>query len=152
MAPIRHVAVAIDFSPITAELVQCGRQLANWHSARLSLLHVVDDALLQAEFYSEFTFPTVDVAQWERLREEAVKRLEAIAGAPDQSGQIATHLLSGAPKSEITRFVDEQGVDLLVMGSHGHRGVLSWLGSTTDGVLHRARCDLYIVRLPTESL
>ncbi|MGF1644457.1 MAG: universal stress protein [Thiotrichales bacterium] len=148
MEPRQHVAVAVDFSRNTAEIILRARQLADLHGARLSIVHVVDDALLHAEFYSEFTFPAVDVAQWERMREDAAKRLDELATAPNQDGRVATHLLTGAPKTEIARFVEAQGVDLLVMGSHGHRGVFSWLGSTTDGVLHRVACDLYIVRAP----
>ncbi len=142
----RHIAVALDFSAISDRLLRRAVGMAAWHGADLSVVHVVDDALLHAELYSEFAFPTLDIDQWTRLREEAARRLEARVQAIGAEVRATSHLLIGSPKAEIVRFVDEKGVDLLVMGSHGHRGVLSWLGSTTDGVLHRASCDLMIVR------
>lgn len=142
----RHIAVALDFSAISDRLLRRAVGMAAWHGADLSVVHVVDDALLHAELYSEFAFPTLDIDQWTRLREEAARQLEARVQAIGAEVRATSHLLIGSPKAEIVRFVDEKGVDLLVMGSHGHRGVLSWLGSTTDGVLHRASCDLMIVR------
>jgi len=36
--------------------------------------------------------------------------------------------------------------DLIVLGSQERQGPTSWLGSTTDGVMHRAACDVLTVR------
>ncbi|HHQ41669.1 MAG TPA: universal stress protein, partial [Chromatiales bacterium] len=37
--------------------------------------------------------------------------------------------------------------DLIVLGSHGRRGLTRLLGSTADAVLHSARCDVLAVRI-----
>jgi universal stress protein A len=53
----------------------------------------------------------------------------------------------GSPKSEIVRVAQENKVDLIVIGSHGRHGLALLLGSTANGVLHHATCDVLAVRL-----
>ncbi len=53
----------------------------------------------------------------------------------------------GRPESEIHRLAKEQGVDLVVVGSHGRRGIQLLLGSTANGVLHGSECDVLAVRI-----
>jgi nucleotide-binding universal stress UspA family protein len=53
----------------------------------------------------------------------------------------------GAPQHEIVRVAKEQGVDLIVVGSHGRHGLQLLLGSTANGVLHLAACDVLAVRV-----
>jgi len=53
----------------------------------------------------------------------------------------------GSPKLEIVRIAEENNVDLIVMGSHGRHGLALLLGSTANGVLHYAKCDVLAVRL-----
>jgi nucleotide-binding universal stress UspA family protein len=57
--------------------------------------------------------------------------------------------VEGDPASEIWRFADEIGADLIVMGSHGRTGVLRVLmGGVSRKVLDRAKCPVLIVRIP----
>jgi len=53
----------------------------------------------------------------------------------------------GSPKTEIIRVAEENKVDLIVVGSHGRHGLALLLGSTANGVLHHATCDVLAVRL-----
>jgi universal stress protein A len=53
----------------------------------------------------------------------------------------------GSPKIEIIRVAKENKVDLIVVGSHGRHGLALILGSTANGVLHHANCDVLAVRL-----
>ena len=52
-------------------------------------------------------------------------------------------------KYEIVRFAKERQMDLIVVASHGRHGVSAVLGSTADGVLHTASCDVLAVRAGT---
>ena len=53
----------------------------------------------------------------------------------------------GDPASEILRFSEEYGVDLIVMGSHGRSGPSRWvLGSVTEKVLRAATVPMIVVR------
>jgi len=54
------------------------------------------------------------------------------------------------PDSEIHRLAKDQGLDLIVVGSHGRHGLSLLLGSTSTGVLHGAKCDVLAVRIQKE--
>lgn len=56
-------------------------------------------------------------------------------------------LVWGEPKQEIVRIAEQENVDLIVVGSHGRHGLALLLGSTANGVLHYAKCDVLAVRL-----
>ena len=53
----------------------------------------------------------------------------------------------GNPAYEIKGFASAKGADLIVIGSHGRHGVGRMLGSTANGVLHDAPCDVLAVRV-----
>ncbi len=53
----------------------------------------------------------------------------------------------GVPAQEIKKHATEIGADLIVMGSHGRHGLGLLLGSTANGVLHDAPCDVLTVRI-----
>jgi universal stress protein A len=53
----------------------------------------------------------------------------------------------GSPKLEIIRIAEENNVDLIIVGSHGRHGLALLLGSTANGVLHHAKCDVLAVRI-----
>lgn len=52
--------------------------------------------------------------------------------------------------SGITRFVKENRVDLIIIGSHGRTGLRSVLGSVATGVIKEAECPVMIVKLPKD--
>jgi universal stress protein A len=54
---------------------------------------------------------------------------------------------AGNTKSEILRVAEEEGVDLIVLGSHERHGLAIMVNFTEDTVLHAAHCDVLAVRL-----
>lgn len=58
------------------------------------------------------------------------------------------HLLHGDPATQIVQFAEDEGVDLIVMGTHGRTGLKHLLmGSVAEHVLRHARCPVLVVRL-----
>lgn len=53
----------------------------------------------------------------------------------------------GRPSTEIHKVVEERGIDLIVMGTHGQSGLQLLLGSTATSVLHGVQCDVLAVRV-----
>jgi universal stress protein A len=82
----------------------------------------------------------------EQLDEHAQQRLELFADNLAMRVQ-QLHVVSGHTESEIHRIAKEQQVDLIVVGSHGRHGLALLLGSTANGVLHGAKCDVLAVRV-----
>jgi nucleotide-binding universal stress UspA family protein len=59
----------------------------------------------------------------------------------------------GNPVQEILKAVDEEGCDVIVLGTHG-KGILTqtFLGSVSNSVLQRARKPVFLVPLPSENI
>jgi len=57
------------------------------------------------------------------------------------------HILNGSPAYEIHRFAKDNDVHLIVIGTHGQKGLQLLLGSTANAVLHGAGCDVLSVRI-----
>ena len=56
-------------------------------------------------------------------------------------------LLEGFPAKELKSYAAKNEVDLIIIGSHGRHGLGLMLGSTANGVLHGASCDVLAVRI-----
>jgi len=81
-----------------------------------------------------------------RLRDELQDHLRSLGerfGVPAEQ----QHFLTGIPAKEIHRFVDENDIKLIVLGTHGQKGVQLLLGSTANSVLHGSACDVLAVRV-----
>jgi len=77
----------------------------------------------------------------QELSDMTQKKLAALAtecGVKDEN----THLLVGKASVEVKRFAKEHGFDLIVVGTHGKNAIRAALGSTSNGVLHGAPCDV----------
>jgi len=139
----QNILAAIDFSAGTDDVVGRAAELAQRYMARLSLIHVVEPMLM--EYTGELVLPE-DVNLDDQLVESGVQRLRELGDRlhvkiPDR------HVLVGSPRSEIVRVAEEQGADLIVVGSHGRHGLALLLGATANAVLHRAPCDVLAVRI-----
>ena len=138
----KHVLFATDFSPEAGRAETRAMDIARIHEAKLSLIHVVDYYPASQLDGGLSIVPDLE----ERMRESAREQLSACAQrvAVDPSHQ---HVCSGSAKLEITRFAEQIGADLIVVGSHGRHGLGLLLGSTANGVLHHAKCDVLAVRV-----
>jgi nucleotide-binding universal stress UspA family protein len=87
--------------------------------------------------------PEVQKGETERLLAAAGQRLREAGWAE------STQIRNGNPAEEIIQAAEEQGVDLVVLGSHGTTGIGRFLlGSVSDRVLSHAPCSVLIVRAP----
>ncbi len=82
----------------------------------------------------------------ENLRSELRDKLDSIGDRFNIPPE-CRHFLNGTPAREIHRFADEEDMDLIVLGTHGQKGVQLLLGATANSVLHGSNCDVLAVRI-----
>ena len=82
--------------------------------------------------------------------EEANALVAKAAGTLRSAGvNVTTAIVQGDPKSIILDDAKTWGADLIVLGSHGRKGLERFLvGSVSEAVLRHAHCSVEIVRLP----
>jgi universal stress protein A len=143
MSTYRNILAAIDFSPENRRILDRATGLAGKTGSRLTLLHVVE----YTEFaYSGDLIAPEELAIDDELVGKAKKEMAKLQQELDL-GEIDARIEMGTPKREIVRIAEEVGADLIVLGSHGRHGLQLLLGSTANGVLHLAGCDVLAVRV-----
>jgi len=135
---VKHIAAALGRDDGDAEIVSRAMSMAKAEKAMLTLIHVVDSApaqVYQTDVYDEHT----------RDDEQYLEEIAEEVRSADLAVQIA--LSHGEPSQELIAFAETHNVDLLVMGSHGHRliGDLLW-GETVDPVRHQVNIPVLVVR------
>jgi manganese transport protein len=136
--PVKHIAAALGRDPGDSAIVSQALSLAKHEGALLTLIHVVDTAL--AHVYSGDTYD-------EHARDDE-QYLQEIADQVRPTGVVVEIALAyGHPSKELVAFARAHHVDMLVMGSHGHRllGDLLW-GETVDPVRHKVDIPVLVVR------
>lgn len=144
MENYKHILLAADFSEQGGVVAERAKDLAEKYQAKLSIIHVMDNLLITDAAYGS-TIP-FDLDLTAELMAAAKKRLAQLAeklGIPEENQWMEM----GSPKLEIIRIAEENSVDLIVVGSHGRHGLALLLGSTANGVLHHANCDVLAVRI-----
>lgn len=144
MESYKHILLAVDFYEHNNTVVYRAQDLANKYQAKLSIIHVVDnmpmiDAGYGADIPFNFDLTTELMAT---AKKNLTKLGEKLVVTEDRRW-----LEMGSPKTEIVRVANENKVDLIIVGSHGRHGLALLLGSTANGVLHHATCDVLAVRL-----
>ena len=141
---MEKVLVPIDFSDHTPAVLRAASELASALNAKLWLVHIADP---EPDFVGYDAGPEgVRDRVAEHLREEH-RDLQARAETLRERGIDARALLVQGPTVEvILREAEKLGAELIVLGSHGHGAVFrALLGSTSEGVLHKAQVPVLIV-------
>jgi len=147
MESYKHILLAADFSEHGETVAERAKELSERYQAKLSIVHVMDNLLITDAAYGS-TIP-FDLDLTAELMASAKKRLANLADKLDIA-EDCRWMETGSPKLEIIRVAEENQVDLIVVGSHGRHGFALLLGSTANGVLHHALCDVLAVRLHDE--
>ena len=137
----RHILLATDLEPVTALLAE---RVADIVAAgtQLTLIHVIEPLALAYGAEMPVDLATLQ----EEVSRQARKKLDELAKHL-AIGSERCLLVTGTIEKEILRIAQEQGVDLIVLGSHSRRGLAALLGSTANAVLHHAHCDVLAVRI-----
>jgi len=146
MSGYRKIAVAIDLSNESTAIINRARDVAA-PQCELHLVYVqepMDSVYMGVVPYGP-VFVGMDEVE-ENLRSELMQKLNDFgekAGVPEPN----RHFLNGSPAPEIRRFAQEHALDLIVLGTHGQKGVQLLLGATANSVLHGSSCDVLAVRV-----
>ncbi len=145
MAKYAKVLLALDFHGDNAEIIEKGSEIAASNGATTYLIHV-NEPLAIAYAADGMTWSDQVVSLEASLRKEAQTKMADVARRLDVDEDNCL-IREGRPSTEIHKAVDELGIDLIVMGTHGQSGLQLLLGSTATSVLHGVTCDVLTVRI-----
>jgi nucleotide-binding universal stress UspA family protein len=152
---IKKILYATDHSKNSAYAFYYAIDIARRYDARIVILHVVE--FLPRGIYpiggeyehGHFEIEKIDVEQIKNYLQKFCQKTQTKIGSPcvELVSSIIVHV--GYPVEEILNVTDEEGCDLIILGTHG-KGFLkrSFLGSVSNAVLHRAQKPVLLIPLP----
>lgn len=141
---IQHILVPVDFSSPSLDALEYAIQVVDRFGARLSLLHVLEP------IYHDLELGLGRIEQEVQKRTHSEAQLDGLAQLVKDRGLAAgSVVLGGIPSESIVTYARGQGCDLIVMGTHGRRGLTRLrYGSVAESVLRQAPCPVLTVRTP----
>lgn len=147
MSDYRRIVLAVDLTEESNIVAERARKLVDAFGAELHIVHVIEPLSLAYGGDIPMDLSTVQ----DQIHDQARSHLAEFA-ANLQVPEDRQHLIFGRPESEIQRTAQKVNADVIVVGSHGRHGLALLLGSTANGVLHGASCDVLAVRVGQEEL
>jgi len=144
---IKKILFTTDFSEGTSHALSYALDIANKYGAKLHIFHVV---------YNSFIYPglhiphgSFDIVKKE-MEEAANKALRKIcASAGESCKDIESSVAHGVPYEEILKYAKEHNFDMIIIGTHGRKGLdRALLGSTAERVVRNSHCPVFVVRMP----
>lgn len=145
MLSLHTILHPTDFSERSEFAFRLACALARDHGAHLVVMHV---AHVPVAIYAEGAVPPKP----EEYQEELLEKLQQLQPA-DEEIEVTHRLEEGNPANEILRMAELTQADLIVMGTHGRRGLARLLmGSVAEQVVRQASCPVLTVKMPIPAL
>jgi nucleotide-binding universal stress UspA family protein len=141
---LERILVPVDFSDCSLDALGYAAVVAQQAKASLMLLHVLEPVSYGLDFtLGQSKARHADAETW-------TKRLEELASSHQHPAmQVESRLRGGFPADSILDSAKTLPSDLIVMGTHGRRGISHAIsGSVAEAVLRKARCPVITVRSP----
>ncbi len=140
---MERILLPIDFSDVTEPAIRMAEVFAVALDAEVHLVHVAPGGAGGVPWESGLVPMQYDPSDERRRLDELVQRFRAQGVAAEAS------VLRGPVIQTILDQIEHRGIDLVILGSHGHGAVYQMLlGSVSEGVMHRAGCPVVTVPSP----
>jgi nucleotide-binding universal stress UspA family protein len=139
---IHKIMFPTDFSHCGDEALHFATSLARDSGASLLIVHVEEPPVAYGGGEMYYGIP-------EPATEDLKKMLEAIKPT-DPDVAYEHRLITGDPSTAVARLAESEGVDLIIMGTHGRTGISRLLmGSVAEAVVRRAPCPVLTYKQPS---
>lgn len=142
VTPIKTILAPVDLSKCSEKSLRFAGDLAKRLEAHLFVQH-------SAPFGTPAVAPPLAYVPESatQIRKAAHSRVESMVEDAGLQGSVRVLVELGSPHTGILRSVEEQSVDLIVMGTHGRTGVSKFfLGSTAERILRDRPCPVLVIR------
>ena len=144
---IKKILFTTDFSEGASHALSYAVDVAKTYGAKLHLLNVIHDITLSPGMHIPLGSANSMYAELDTNAKKAMDKL-CITSCEDYK-DIEKSVIRGIPYEEILKFAKEKGIDLIVIGTHGRKGLDRVIfGSTAERVVRNSTCPVLTVRMP----
>lgn len=142
MSKYSRILLAVDLTEECHHVAEQAAQIAQLYSADLHIIHVIEPQSLAYGDDIPMDLSTIHESI-QAQAESYLREFSSEFGISEEN----QHLVFGRIDGEIHRVATEEKMDVIVVGSHGRHGLAILFGSTLNGVLRKAPCDVLAVRV-----
>jgi nucleotide-binding universal stress UspA family protein len=140
----KKILCPVDFSKFTSEVVTYAASMAKQYGAELHMLHVIPN-LTYFTPYESFLTPENLVAMEKNIQDEVDRDFGRILSRVDIDAKKVVR--TGVAFVEIIDYAKSEGMDLIVMGTHGRSGIEHILiGNVAEKVVRKSPCPVMTIR------
>lgn len=143
--PMSQILVPYDFSGDSEQALEYAVSMATILNANIDVLHIVEDAFYPA-FYGPFMHSVYESSpDIEQIARETLKR--RIEETNFDLRRVDITVMPGHPGADISRYAEENAMDLIIMATHGLSGVRHlFMGSVAERTAQTAPCPVLTIR------
>lgn len=124
---MKKILIAIDYNPSAEKVAEAGYAIAKAMQAAITLIHVITEPAYYAIGYSPIMgyqggYTSGTIAVVEDIKKEASNYLDKVVRHPGDKN-ISTMVLEGETEDSIMQYGEKWNADLIVIGSHRHKGL-----------------------------
>lgn len=141
---INHILVVSWLTEYCNKTIQAGISLSCKYKAELSVVHVIDETLLQG-----WNLPMLSVEQERKNDMEKYKaELHRIISMEKKKGMIIKEFVKeGIPSEVILKLIEEAEIDLLLLRNHEEsRLERLFVGTNNDEIIRAMPCSIFLVK------
>lgn len=144
MITFKKILCPIDYSDCSAKALRYAAGLALKDSGRLYLMHVIDKRIYD---YGGPVYEVQPSPDEETITHLKQKLGESVPKEIRGDIEVETIVTVGLPAQEVVNAAEKEGVDIIVMGTHGRSGISHVvMGSVAENVTRKAACPVLTVR------
>jgi nucleotide-binding universal stress UspA family protein len=146
MIKIKEILLPTDLSEYAGHALEYAQELAKTYKSRLHLVHVVDTHWIGPANAAEFPGQVSNYMQ--EFRNSGAEGLQRMEGELTDI-PIETSVIVGVPHVEIVRYARDNNIDIIVLATHGRRGLAhALIGSVAEKIVQMAPCPVLTVKHP----
>lgn len=146
MTAYTHILVPVDFSQSAERALETAMSIGKTFDATLTLFHVYLNPIQNYGYVEGVAWPTAEIEHGARVALDAL-----VERTKPRYPKLQSALTGGEPWREVVDFIEKSDTDLVVMGTHGRRGVKRLiLGSVAEKVVRMSPVPVLIVPGPRE--
>ena len=146
----KNILIPTDGSRGVEKAVECATAIAENFASTVHILYVVESNNILIGYDQDMANQVQVQSAVESMYQFGEDAVGKIAKQLAEAGikNVSTEVRDGSPAEVILQYIKGKGIDLIVMGTHGRRGLNRLLlGSVADEVVHRATVPVMTVRM-----
>lgn len=147
MKTINKILLLTDFSDVANNAVDYALQIAKKVKAEIEILHLITTPVdwVKLTLDKEKMFPETKA----EIGIAKSKLTELLKQFTDQGIKATKTIVYNVGTQNISQFIKEEKYDLIVMGSHGYKGIIDFaLGSNATNVIRNTKIPVLVVKKP----